>query len=75
MGDYKNFIYARHPERYANVDVGDISQQLQLKKDLNCKDFRYFFDTIAPEMLEFFPMIEHTEFAHGTVSYTCIKTY
>lgn len=68
MGDYKNFVYARHPERYAGVDVGDISQQLQLKKDLNCRDFSYFFDTIAPEMLEIFPMIEHAEFAHGTVS-------
>lgn len=49
------------------MDHGDISQQLQLKMDLKCKDFRHFLENIAPELDERFPLIDHAEFAHGTV--------
>lgn len=68
--DYKQYVYARNPERYRNlqVDIGDISQQLGLKKSLGCKPFSHFINTIASGMLETFPLVDFENFASGTVS-------
>jgi polypeptide N-acetylgalactosaminyltransferase len=67
MDHFKEYVYLRHPERYENLQIGDISQQLSLKKDLKCQSFQYFIDNIAPDLLERFPVIENTDFAFGTV--------
>jgi polypeptide N-acetylgalactosaminyltransferase len=68
LDQYKKYLYMRHPERYRNLDIGDISRQLALKKSLNCKPFSYFFDKIAPDSLKRFPLEEYVHFASGTVS-------
>lgn len=67
MDDYKKYFYQRHSERYENLDIGDISKQLALKKQLICRPFDYFFDVIAPDMLKYFPLIDPVHFASGTV--------
>lgn len=67
MDRYKEYVYARHPERYANLPFGDISQQLALKEELKCQNFQYFIDNIAPDLLERYPVIDNPDFASGTV--------
>lgn len=69
LDEYKKYLYLRHPERYRNLDIGDISRQLALKKYLQCKPFSYYFDKIAPDSLKRFPLEEYVNFASGTVSY------
>lgn len=70
LEEYKQYFYARNPERYRNLqlDFGDISQQLILKKSLDCKPFSYFLDHIAADMLDRFPLVDYDNFASGTVS-------
>lgn len=59
-------MYLRKPERYRNIDAGDISKQLEVKKRLQCKPFKYFLEVVAPDMLEKYPPTQ-TEFAIGVV--------
>jgi polypeptide N-acetylgalactosaminyltransferase len=67
LDEYKQYLYKRHPERYAKVDIGDISGQLILKKKLNCKPFSYYLNEIAPDLVERYPLKEPDHFASGTV--------
>lgn len=68
MDDYKNYIYARDPKRYAKVDAGDLSYQLYIKKKLQCKPFSYFIENVASDMLETYPLVDPPPFAKGVVS-------
>lgn len=70
MDDYKNYIYARDPKRYEKVETGDLSAQLAIKEKLQCKPFSYFVDTVAPDMLDFYPLVDPPPFAKGAVSST-----
>lgn len=67
LGEYKKFFYERHPERYQNLDIGDISQQVALKESLGCRSFSFFLDVVAPDMLERFPLVDFLPFASGAV--------
>jgi polypeptide N-acetylgalactosaminyltransferase len=67
LDGYKQYFYDRHPERYENLEFGDISKQLAMKKKLICRPFDYFFDVVAKDMLLYFPLIEPVHFASGTV--------
>jgi len=54
--EYKEFFYTREPTaRYA--DMGNISSQLALKKNLECKSFDWFIKNIAYDMLEQYPKL------------------
>lgn len=68
MDEYKNYIYARDPQRYENVQTGDISYQLAVKESLQCKPFSYFINTVAEDMLEYYPLVDPPPFAKGVVS-------
>lgn len=57
----------RKPDRYKNIDTGDITAQLEVKERLKCKPFSYFLEVVAPDMLEKYPPTQ-TEFASGVVS-------
>lgn len=67
MDDYKEIIYRNDPTRYANVNAGDLTKQKQLRQNLNCKPFQYFFDEVAPDLLKMHPMNEPGIFASGTI--------
>jgi len=56
MDDYKEFLYFRDPPRY-KIDVGDISKEVALKKQRNCKPFQYYLDEIAPDLVKNFPLL------------------
>lgn len=69
MDDYAKYIYARDPERYAKVETGDLSYQLSIKKKLSCKPFSHFLEKVAPDMLEYYPLVDPPPFAKGAVSF------
>ncbi|XP_011177160.2 N-acetylgalactosaminyltransferase 7 [Zeugodacus cucurbitae] len=53
---HKEYFYTREPlARY--LDMGDISEQLALKKRLNCKSFQWFMDNIAYDVYDKFPAL------------------
>lgn len=56
LDDYKQFFYRTDPARYAKIDPGDLTKQLEFKKRMNCKPFKYYLDNVATEMLERYPL-------------------
>lgn len=51
---YKEFFYTREPmARF--LDMGDITDQLALKKKLNCKSFQWFIENVAYDILDKYP--------------------
>ena len=68
MDEYARYIYDRDPEYWRNIDIGDTSYMMEIKKKLNCRPFSYFLEEVAPDMLDRYPYIEPPSFAYGGVS-------
>jgi polypeptide N-acetylgalactosaminyltransferase len=47
--------------------IGDISKQLELRKKLKCKPFKWYLDKKVPDLLELFPAERKLEFASGAL--------
>uniref|UniRef100_A0A336L7D7 Polypeptide N-acetylgalactosaminyltransferase n=1 Tax=Culicoides sonorensis TaxID=179676 RepID=A0A336L7D7_CULSO len=67
MDEYKEYLYMRHPVKFQNTDVGDISAQLAVRERLQCKPFKWFIENVAFDLLEKYPPIEPPDFAYGAV--------
>lgn len=46
MDEYKEWLYDKKPE-LKNVDPGDISDRLALRKRLKCKSFKWYMENVA----------------------------
>lgn len=68
LDEFKDLPKQLEPQRYANVDPGDLTKQIDLKKRLNCKSFRWFLNNVAPDMIKKFPPIaDPPKFAFGSI--------
>lgn len=74
---YKEFFYTREPlARF--VDHGDISEQLALKKRMNCKSFTWFMKEVAYDVLDKYPELPPNKFwgeLKNHANNQCIDTY
>lgn len=73
---YKEYFYTREPlARF--LDMGDISEQLDLKNKLQCKSFSWFMENVAYDVLDKFPELppnlEWGELRSGATS-SCLDT-
>ncbi|XP_061164827.1 polypeptide N-acetylgalactosaminyltransferase 13-like [Saccostrea echinata] len=50
--EYRGFIYD-HFDEMKTLHAGDLSPRIQLKKDLQCKNFTWFIDNVWPELFIF----------------------
>ena len=48
MDEWKDFYFSINPGARM-VDVGDLESRRKLRKDLKCKSFRWYLETIYPE--------------------------
>ena len=56
MDEYKEFVYKKSPY-LKNVNGGDISKQLEIRKRLQCKPFKWFMETVAFDLIKHYPPI------------------
>ena len=68
--EHKEYYYTREPMG-RGAPIGDISKQLQFKKDHNCKSFKWFMDNVAYEVYDKFPKLPPNK-AWGEVSGTSL---
>lgn len=61
-------VYKKNPNRWLNTDHGDVSYMKGIKNKLKCKPFGYYFERVAPDMLERFPLVDPPHFSFGAVS-------
>lgn len=57
LDDYKKYFYRTDQARYDAIDAGDLTDELNIKKKLQCKPFQYYLDEIAPEILQLYPLV------------------
>lgn len=67
MDEYKEYLYARTPHTYANIDAGDISKQLAVRERLQCKSFKWFMEEVAFDLPAKYPPVEPPDFASGAL--------
>lgn len=56
MDEYKEYFYTREPMAH-QYDAGDLSEQFYLREKLQCKDFKWYMDNVAYDVLYKFPLL------------------
>ncbi|XP_070578357.1 N-acetylgalactosaminyltransferase 7-like isoform X2 [Ptychodera flava] len=56
MDSYKDYVYAKNPRLLKRVDYGDISAQVHFRKDQKCRNFRWFMETVAYDIVKWYPL-------------------
>ncbi|XP_005100984.1 N-acetylgalactosaminyltransferase 7 isoform X2 [Aplysia californica] len=54
--EFKEYFYAREPW-LRGAPFGDVSEQLRIKKEKNCKSFRWFMENVAYDVYDKFPAL------------------
>ncbi|KAI4541958.1 hypothetical protein MG293_007337, partial [Ovis ammon polii] len=64
MDEFAEYIYQRRPE-YRHLSTGDLSAQKELRRQLKCKDFRWFMAAVAWDVPRHYPPVEPPPAAWG----------
>ena len=75
--EYKEFFYTREPfARF--VDMGNITEQLALKKKMNCKSFDWFMKEVAYDVFDKYPKLPPNKYwgeLRNEASGLCLDTH
>lgn len=66
LDDYAKYYYQRIGNDKG--DFGDISERVELRNELQCKSFKWYLDTVYPELF-----IPGEAIAHGEVRHTGLR--
>ncbi|XP_045593722.1 polypeptide N-acetylgalactosaminyltransferase 2 isoform X2 [Procambarus clarkii] len=71
MDEYKKYYYSAVPLA-KSVNYGNIQSRLELRKKLNCKNFKWYMDNVYPELK--IPDIGHASFGVFKQGLKCMDT-
>jgi polypeptide N-acetylgalactosaminyltransferase len=75
--EYKEFFYTREPfARF--VDMGNITEQLAMKKRMNCKSFDWFMKEVAYDVFDKYPKLPPNKYwgeLRNEASNMCLDTH
>ncbi|VDD81842.1 unnamed protein product [Mesocestoides corti] len=66
MDEYREFVFQRRPH-LRGVDPGDITNQTEIRKRLQCKSFDWFMKTIAFDLVKYYPPVIPIPAATGKI--------
>lgn len=66
MDEYAEYLYLRRPH-YRKIDTGDITKQKNIRRNLNCKPFKWFMHEVAFDLVEKYPPIEPPDVFKGKI--------
>ncbi|KAI7800754.1 putative polypeptide N-acetylgalactosaminyltransferase-like protein 3 [Triplophysa rosa] len=74
MDQYKPNVYLAWnlPMKNHGIDYGDISQRVELRKKLECKNFEWYLDNIYPEMRIYNDTLFYGEIRNTNVTHLCV---
>ncbi|XP_037820238.1 N-acetylgalactosaminyltransferase 4-like [Lucilia sericata] len=75
MDEYAQYVYDHEPETYNDLDAGDLTKQIALRKKLQCKPFKWFLEVIAPDLLKTFPPVLPPDYASGVIQSMAFPQY
>ncbi|XP_071079770.1 N-acetylgalactosaminyltransferase 7-like [Haliotis cracherodii] len=56
MDEYKEYFYIREPKVRQHAHEVNVTDQLELRKRLGCRSFKWYLDNVAYGILEHFPL-------------------
>ncbi|KAK5861195.1 hypothetical protein PBY51_022609 [Eleginops maclovinus] len=68
LDEYKDLFYGHgyhHLLDRKSIDIGDLSEQIELRKKLQCKSFKWYLDNVYPDMNAPLAKAEGLVFNHG----------
>ncbi|KAM6946091.1 polypeptide N-acetylgalactosaminyltransferase 17 [Aplochiton taeniatus] len=74
MDQFKSNVYLAWniPMENHGIDIGDVSQRLELRKMLQCNSFEWYLDNVYPEMRRYNTTLYYGEVRNTNVSHLCI---
>lgn len=74
MDEYAEYVYQRQPS-VRNIDPGNVTEMVELRKRLQCKPFKWFMEEIAFDIIPKYPTIELPPYASGQVGLLLLVAY
>ncbi|KAG8197446.1 hypothetical protein JTE90_014928 [Oedothorax gibbosus] len=73
MDDYKKYFYNHRPD-LLDIEYGDITERMELKRYLNCKPFKWYLDNIYPEKFIFDKGVQAYGSLRNPMTRLCLDT-
>jgi hypothetical protein len=66
MDEYKHFYY-KNRTYMLEMNAGDLTKQKEVRTRLKCHDFKWYMETVAFDLVNYYPPVEPPPYAYGEI--------